>query len=64
MQAAPETPQVIMPIMYLRGMLASPHTVKITGNRVNKAQKVSMPPKHMAQLTAMEMITPTVCLAV
>ena len=59
-QAAPDTPQVIMPIMYLRGMLASPHTVRMTGNSVNRAQKVSMPPKHMAQLTAMEMITPTV----
>lgn len=50
-----ETPQVIRPIRYLRGILASAQMVSMTGNSVNRAQKVSMPPKHMAQLTAMQM---------
>ena len=54
-RAAVETPQVIRPIRYLRGILASAQMVSMTWNSVNRAQKVSMPPKHMAQLTAMQM---------
>ena len=34
---------------------ASAQIVIITGNRVNRAQKVSIPPKHITQLTAMQM---------